>query len=179
MRLVVAWITVGLAALAASAACAPAVLAQYPALDPARGVVTMAPLLERATPAVVTISVRSRAPGDQNPLLRDPFFRRFFDLPESPPEREALAAGSGVIVDAKRGLVVTNNHVAANALSITITLKDRRSLQAELVGTDPATDVALLRVPAEGLSQLPYGDSDELRVGDIVLAIGNPFGLGQ
>src|SRR5215217_1407026 len=154
--------------------------AQYPALDPQRGVVTMAPLLERATPAVVNISVASRVAAEENPLLRDPFFRRFFDLPDQAPrEREALAAGSGVIVDARRGLVVTNNHVARGADRITVTLKDRRELRAELVGADPATDIALLRVEARGLAELPFGNSDTLQVGDIVLAIGNPFGLGQ
>src|SRR5215212_4209794 len=153
--------------------------AQYPALDPARGVMTMAPLLERATPAVVNISLLSRAPTTENPLFRDPFFRRFFDLPDEPPPRQALAAGSGVIVDARQGLVITNYHVAENARRITVTLKDRRELQAELVGRDPGTDLALLRVRSQNLTELPFGDSDQLKVGDLVLAIGNPFGLGQ
>jgi serine protease DegQ len=172
-------IAVAMAAAAATGVIPP-VRAQYPALDPIRGVATMAPLLERATPAVVNISVASRVAAAENPLLRDPFFGRFFDLPDRPlPEREALAAGSGVIVDARRGLVVTNNHVARGADRITVTLKDRRELQAELVGADPATDIALLRVEARGLAELPFGDSDTLQVGDLVLAIGNPFGLGQ
>jgi S1-C subfamily serine protease len=96
--------------------------AQYPALDRARGVMTMAPLLERTTPAVVNVSVVSRVAVAQNPLLADPFFRRFFDAPEQPREREAISAGSGVIVDARRGLVLTNHHVAANADRITVTL---------------------------------------------------------
>ena len=171
---------VAVAMAAAAAGATPSARAQYPALDPTRGVVTTAPLLERATPAVVNISVASRVAAAENPLLRDPFFRRFLDLPDRPPpEREALAAGSGVIVDARRGLVVTNNHVARGADRITVTLKDRRELRAELVGADPATDIALLRVEARGLAELPFGDSDELEVGDLVLAIGNPFGLGQ
>src|SRR3954453_21443970 len=153
--------------------------AQYPALDPERGVMTMAPLLDRATPAVVNISVVSGGPTTDNPLFRDPFFRRFFDLPDEPPPRQALAAGSGVIVDARQGLVITNYHVAENARRITVTLKDRRELKAELVGRDPGTDLALLRVRSQNLTELPFGDSDELRVGDLVLAIGNPFGLGQ
>jgi S1-C subfamily serine protease len=115
---------------------------------------------------VVNISVASRVAAAENPLLRDPFFRRFLDLPDRPPpEREALAAGSGVIVDARRGLVVTNNHVARGADRITVTLKDRRELRAELVGADPATDIALLRVEARGLAELPFGDSDEPRGG--------------
>src|SRR3954452_8990394 len=153
--------------------------AQYPALDPERGVMTMAPLLERATPAVVNISVVSGVPTTENPLFRDPFFRPFFDLPDEPPPRQALAAGSGVIVDARQGLVITNYHVAENARRITVTLKDRRELQAELVGRDPGTDLALLRVRSQNLTELPFGDSDQLKVGDLVLAIGNPFGLGQ
>jgi serine protease DegQ len=164
--------------LALLAGAAPA-LAQYPAIDPARGVVTMAPLLERVTPAVVSVSVSSRVPAEENPLFRDPFFRRFFDLPERPAEREVLAAGSGVIVDARQGLVITNNHVVQNAQHVTVTLKDQRELEAEIVGSDPGTDIALLRVRADGLAQLAFGDSDRLEVGDLVLAIGNPFGLGQ
>jgi Do/DeqQ family serine protease len=164
--------------LLGAAGAGPA-LAQYPALDPARGVMTMAPLLDRATPAVVNISVASRVPTSENPLFRDPFFRRFFDLPDEPPAREALAAGSGVIVDARQGLVVTNYHVAQNAERITVTLKDRRELTAELVGGDPGTDLALLRIRAQNLTELSFGNSDTLKVGDLVLAIGNPFGLGQ
>src|SRR3712207_1912064 len=165
--------------LAAAVLPSPAARAQYPALDPERGVVTMAPLLERVTPAVVNVSVASRVAAE-NPLLRDPFFRGFFDVPERAlREREAVAAGSGVIVDARRGLVVTNNHVVRGADRVTVTLKDRRELAAELVGADPATDIALPRVEAGGLAELPFGDSDGLKVGDVVLAIGNPFGLGQ
>ena len=156
--------------------------ARYPVVDPRRGVTTMAPLLERATPAVVNISVESRgAATADNPLMRDPFFRRFFNMPEDGPraERDTLAAGSGVIVDARQGLVVTNHHVVDRAKRIAVTLKDGRELEARLVGSDPATEIALLRVPADDLAELPYGDSAELQVGDIVLAIGNPFGLGQ
>ena len=152
--------------------------AAYPFLDPERGVITLGPLLEATTPAVVNISVVSRVKVD-NPLYRDPFFRRFFDLPDSPPEREALSAGSGVIIDAKRGLVVTNYHVAAGASRITVTLKDQRELEAVRIGGDAATDVALLRLRASGLAALRFGDSDRAEVGDLVLAIGNPFGLGQ
>jgi serine protease DegQ len=125
-------------AFAASLAALSPAWARYPALDPARGVMTMAPLLERATPAVVNISVVSGVPTTDNPLFRDPFFRRFFDLPDEPPPRQALAAGSGVIVDARQGLVITNYHVAENARRITVTLKDRRELKAELVGRDLA-----------------------------------------
>lgn len=160
-------------------AWSPAARAQYPALDPRRGVMTMAPLLERTTPAVVNVSVASRVPVAENPLFADPFFRRFFDLPEQPREREAISAGSGVIVDAGRGHILTNHHVVANAERITVTLKDRRQFDARLVGSDPATDIALLRIRADDLTALPFGDSDRLEVGDLVVAIGNPFGLGQ
>jgi Do/DeqQ family serine protease len=153
--------------------------AQYPMLDPQRGVMTMAPLLERTTPAVVNVSVVSRVPVAENPLFADPFFRRFFDLPEQPREREAISAGSGVIVDARNGYVLTNHHVVQNADRITLTLKDQREFDATLVGSDPATDMALLRIPPERLGELSFGDSSRLEVGDLVIAIGNPFGLGQ
>ena len=168
----------GVMLVAAGLAAVPG-QAQQLSLDPERGVITMAPLLERTTPAVVNISVQSRAAVAENPLFRDPFFRRFFDLPEQPQARRAISAGSGVIVDARRGYVLTNHHVVRSAERITVTLKDRREFQAELVGSDPATDVALLRIPGEALTALPFGDSEQLKVGDLVIAIGNPFGLGQ
>ncbi len=153
--------------------------AQLSLLDEKRGVLTLAPVLERTTPAVVNIAVRSMRPAQTNPLLRDPFFRRFFGLPDVEPRREVVSAGSGVIVDAEEGYVLTNNHVVQGAEEITVTLKDKRRFKAELIGRDPATDIALLRIPAERLTALPFGDSDRLQVGDVVLAIGNPFGLGQ
>ena len=138
---------------------------------------SLAPMLEGAVPAVVNIAVLSRSPFEDNPLFQDPFFRHFFDLPEEP--QPQLSAGSGVIVDAERGYVLTNNHVVANALEIAVTLADGRRLAAELVGGDPGTDIALLRIPAQNLKALEFGDSDTLRVGDYVVAIGNPFGIGQ
>ncbi len=148
-------------------------------LDPERGVLTLAPALEKARGAVVNIAVRSLRPAELNPLFRDPFFRRFFGLPDIVPKREVLSAGSGVIIDAGKGYVVTNNHVVEGAEQIVVTLRDRRSFEARIVGTDPATDIAVLQIPAERLEELPLADSDRLRVGDVVLAIGNPFGLGQ
>jgi serine protease DegQ len=144
-----------------------------------RGLPTLAPLMEQVTPAVVNIAVRSVVQVPDNPLLRDPFFRRFFDLPERLPPRERISAGSGVIVDSANGYVLTNNHVIDRADEIVVRLKDRREYRAELVGRDPATDIAMLRIDAEGLTEIPLGDSDRLRVGDYVIAIGNPFGLGQ
>ena len=142
------------------------------------GVPSLAPMLTQVTPAVVNISVTARDPAESNPLLRDPFFRRFFNIPDGQAKPQQ-SAGSGVIVDAARGLVITNHHVIKDAQEVIVTLKDRRELKATLVGTDPGTDIALLRVPAQGLAALKFGDSDALNVGDFVVAIGNPFGLGQ
>jgi serine protease DegQ len=150
-----------------------------PMVDPARGVLTMAPLVAGVTPGVVNVAVRSRVERAPNPLFDDPFFRRFFDLPAVPREREVLSAGSGVIVDAARGYILTNGHVVANPAEIQVTLKDRRTYPARLVGSDPATDVALLQIGVRDLTAVPFGDSDRLEVGDVVIAIGNPFGLGQ
>jgi serine protease Do/serine protease DegQ len=153
----------------------------YPALpfsDTKNGVPTLAPVLQDVTPAVVNISVVTPSAIEENPLFRDPFFRRFFNLPEQEarPER---SVGSGVIMDAGKGYVVTNYHVIKDAQQVVVTLKDRRQFQAKLVGTDPGTDLALLKIDAKNLKALRLGDSDLLNVGDFVIAIGNPFGLGQ
>jgi len=141
---------------------------------------TLAPLVSRVAPAVANIATLGTARLAPNPLLEDPFFRRFFNLPE---EGEQIvptkAAGSGVVVDARNGYVLTNDHVIENADEIFVTLADRRQLSAKLIGSDPETDVALLKIDAEGLTALEIGDSDSLAVGDYVVAIGNPFGLGQ
>jgi serine protease Do/serine protease DegQ len=146
-----------------------------------QGLPSLAPMLENVTPAVVNIATEGRVQLKQNPLFSDPFFRRFFNIPnqQQPLERKTQSLGSGVIVDAKRGLVLTNNHVIANAVEITVTLRDGRQLKAELIGTDPETDVAVIKVPSENLTDIKPTDSDALRVGDFVVAIGNPFGLGQ
>ncbi|WP_411032780.1 DegQ family serine endoprotease [Shinella sp. BYT-45] len=140
---------------------------------------SLADVLEDITPAVVNIAVTSRAPAETNPLLNDPYFRRFFDLPQTPQQRPRMSAGSGVIVDAARGYILTNHHVVDGASEIAVTLKDRRRFTAELVGSDKATDIALLRIDAANLTALELGDPGALRVGDSVVAIGNPFGLGQ
>jgi len=139
---------------------------------------TLAPLVNTVTPAVVNISVLTRAPIEENPLFRDPFFRRFLDLPDTP-SRPQLSVGSGVIVDAAQGYVLTNNHVIQNAQQILVTLKDRRSFEAKLVGADPGTDIAVLKIEPKNLTALKLGNSDVMSVGDYVVAIGNPFGLGQ
>jgi Do/DeqQ family serine protease len=141
---------------------------------------SLAPMLARITPGVVGVSVRGRV-REENPLLQDPFFRRFFNLPQrqQQEERETQATGSGVIVDAAQGYVLTNGHVVENATRIEITTKENRRFTARLIGKDSDTDIALLQIPAQNLTALPIGDSDRLQVGDFVLAIGNPFGLGQ
>jgi Do/DeqQ family serine protease len=131
-------------------------------------------MLEKVMPAVVNISSAQTQVSD-NPLLNDPFFRRFFNIPD----RKTQSRGSGVVVDATQGYVITNNHVIDNATEITVTLQDGHDLQAKVIGTDPETDVTLLKIPADNLTALPLANSDLLRVGDFVVAIGNPFGLGQ
>jgi serine protease DegQ len=135
---------------------------------------SLAPMLEKVLPAVVGISSTSTR---VNPLLNDPFFRHFFNLPEQKPEKQSR--GSGVVINARRGYVVTNHHVIDKADEIFITLRDGRQFSASVIGADPETDVALLKAPAESLTALPFANSDKLRVGDFVVAIGNPFGLGQ
>ena len=136
-------------------------------------------MLERIVPAVVNISTVTRIEAADHPLLRDPFFRHFFDIPSERQRRESNSLGSGIIVDTKRGLVLSNHHVIAKADEIKVTLHDGRTLGATLIGSDPETDVAVLRIPAQDLTALPLADSDRLKVGDFVVAIGNPFGLRQ
>lgn len=140
---------------------------------------TLAPLLKEVTPAVVNISVTGRGSTQRNPLYDDPFFRRFFNLPDQGPVLPRQSVGSGVIVDARRGYVLTNHHVVANADEISVTLQDRRNVEAKLIGSDEGTDIALLKIDAERLTDIEFGDSTTLEVGDFVIAIGNPFGLGQ
>jgi serine protease DegQ len=146
---------------------------------------TLAPMLKRASPGVVNISVEGTVQVDQsgkgNPLFSDPFFKRFFNLPTNPkPLTEHVhAVGSGVIYDAPHGYILTNNHVIQEANKIQVTLSDGRELPATLVAGDEKTDVAVLKVPTENLTQLPLGQSKSLQVGDFVVAIGDPFGVGQ
>ncbi len=151
--------------------------AQVPGMAVRDGMPTLAPVLEKVTPAVVNIAVLQRSPEEDNPLLRDPFFRRFFGMPGDP--QPQIAAGSGVIVDARKGFVITNAHVVKDAREVAVTLKDNRRLPAKIVGVDPGTDIALLRIDARNLAEAKWGDSDALQVGDFVIAIGNPFGIGQ
>ena len=139
---------------------------------------SLAPVLEQVTPSVVNVYTRTRVQV-RSPLMEDPFFRRFFNLPNRSRERVSQSLGSGVIVDAKKGYVLTNHHVIRGADDISITLHDGRSFEAEVIGTDPDTDLAMVRIPAEGLQALQFADSKSLRVGDFVVAVGTPFGLGQ
>ncbi|HEX9802413.1 MAG TPA: DegQ family serine endoprotease [Gammaproteobacteria bacterium] len=140
---------------------------------------TLAPMLEKTVPGVVNVFTRTRVAVRQSPLLADPFFRRFFNIPEQPTERMEQSLGSGVVVDAKRGYILTNHHVIAGADEISVNLANGQTLDATLVGSDPETDIAVLQVKDGGLRALPMSDSDKTRVGDFVVAIGNPFGLGQ
>ncbi|HEY0963141.1 MAG TPA: DegQ family serine endoprotease [Pseudomonadales bacterium] len=140
-------------------------------------------MLQEVTPAVVNIAVTGSVEVQQNPLLNDPFFRRFFDIPENaqpmPRSRPTQSVGSGVIIDAEKGYVLTNHHVVSDADEISITLQDKRRIEAKLIGSDAGTDIALLQVEATNLKAIPLSDSDTLHVGDFVAAIGNPFGIGQ
>jgi serine protease Do/serine protease DegQ len=140
---------------------------------------SLAPMVKRVSPSVVNIATRGtikEKPGQRNPLLDDPFFRRFFDEPH---ERKFQSAGSGVIVDAKNGYIITNFHVVENASEITVTLLDDRSFSAKVVGSDQGADIAVLQVKQPNLVAISLGDSAKLDVGDYVVAIGNPFGLSH
>ena len=144
------------------------------------GLPSLAPLVEQTGPAVVNIRTRGTISQAPNPLMDDPFFRRFFGIPEGqqPMEREVSAAGSGVIVDAAKGYVLTNHHVVADSDEIKVFLNDDRVYDATIVGSDAGTDIAVIQLKdPKNLTAMRLGNSDRLRVGDYVVAIGNPFGL--
>jgi Do/DeqQ family serine protease len=141
---------------------------------------SFAPMLANAMPAVVGVAVRGEIESDEEHELRpDPFFHRFFGVPEGSQKQRFEAAGSGVIVDGREGWILTNNHLVENAQEMMVVLGDGTHLAAEPVGRDPESDIAVIRVRHAELPSLPLGDSDSLRVGDWVVAIGNPFGLTQ
>ncbi len=172
-----------LAALAAimtlTFACAPRTPhAALPVAVDGQALPSLAPMLERVVPAVVNINSKARV-RVRNPIMDDPLLREFFGMQNVPRERIAQSLGSGVIIDAGKGYVLTNNHVVEGADDISVTLHDGRTLAGKLVGTDPDTDVAVIQIPAQNLSALPVADSGQLRVGDFVVAVGNPFGVGQ
>ncbi|HEX7964200.1 MAG TPA: DegQ family serine endoprotease [Gammaproteobacteria bacterium] len=152
-----------------------------PAAVTGQAVPTLAPVIKRVGPAVVNVSTRGHVQVQQNnPFMNDPFFQQFFGgsgRGGAPVERKFQSLGSGVIVDAAKGYVLTNNHVVENADQITVTLYDNRSFKAKVVGKDPETDVAVLKIEPDNLTAISLGNSDALQVGDFVVAIGNPFGL--
>jgi serine protease Do/serine protease DegQ len=180
MRALSGWIAACAFAVAANLLCVGA----SAEVGPAAGgvpVPSLAPMLAQAMPGVVSISVSGRATSEQNPLFSSPILRHFLDFPEAlqPAQREFSAAGSGVIIDAEKGFILTNSHLLEGADEITVTLGNGQRLQAKHIGSDATTDVAVVQIHAAGLQSLPLGDSDRLQVGDYVVAIGNPFGLEQ
>ena len=146
---------------------------------------SLATMLKRVNPAVVNVSTYSEQKQLNNPLLNDPFFKKFFNIPddwefdEKPQLRRQRSAGSGVIVDAEDGIIMTNYHVIKDVNEVRISLIDGRSFKAAVIGSDPDLDIAILEVDSKGLTEIALSDSDSLEVGDYVVAIGNPFGLGQ
>jgi len=181
--MILRFFTAGLLAASLSASGAFAALPAPPlSATEAAPMPSLAPMVKRVSPAVVNIATRGtikEKPGQRNPLLDDPFFRRFFDVPPDakPRERQFQSAGSGVIVDAKNGYIITNHHVVENASEITVTLLDNRSFSAKVVGSDEGADIAVLQAKQPNLVAMALGDSSKLEVGDYVVAIGNPFGL--
>ncbi|MDH4022586.1 MAG: Do family serine endopeptidase [Gammaproteobacteria bacterium] len=156
--------------------------AQLPARVGGQDVPTLAPLVKQVEPAVVSIATKGTISAPANPLMEDPFFRRFFGFPDQQQQqrrqRQVQSAGSGVIVDAAKGYILTNHHVVENAEEIEVVLSDNRNLKAKVVGSDAGTDIAVLQVDnGKSLVQMKLGNSDQVEVGDFVLAIGNPFGL--
>lgn len=169
----------GIQAPAAASPAAAAVMPTAAALPASVGgqlLPSLAPMLQKVTPAVVSVHTKQTV-RIRNPFANDPFFRRMF--PNIPQERINESLGSGVIVDAKNGYVLTNHHVIEGADEVSVTLADGRTVKAEFLGSDPDTDVAVMRIPAQNLSAITLADSDALRVGDFVVAVGNPFGIGQ
>ena len=152
--------------------------AALPKNDAGEIITSLAPLVKKVAPAVVNIrvsqTIQTRSPYD------DEMFKRFFGTPNTPNnQREVQSAGSGVIVDADNGYILTNHHVVSGADKIQISLLNKTTLDAKIIGSDPATDIALLKVEADDLTDITIGDSDNVEVGDFVIAIGNPFGLGN
>ena len=148
--------------------------------DSAQGIPSLAPMLENVTPAVVNIYTINQVRQNNSSLFEDRFLKEFFNSPGSKANKKNRAGlGSGVIIDSSKGLIITNNHVIAKATDIKVKLMDGREFKAEIVGTDPATDIAIIKINAKKLKSLKIANSNDLRVGDFVVAIGNPFGIGQ
>jgi len=156
-----------------------ACLAAIPISMLGQGVPTLAPMLEEVVPTVVNIATEGFVEQSAHPFFSDPFFSQFLEMPQRRSRRKTQSLGSGVIVDAGNGLVLTNAHVIDNAQKITVNLLDGREFKAELVGSDPETDIAVIKIAPDDLIGINLAESNDLRVGDFVIAIGNPFGLGQ
>jgi serine protease DegQ len=153
-----------------------------PVIQQASGMPSLAPVLKKITPAVVSIAVKSRAAdgaGQQARKAREAKSEIRADLRSAAADPQTRAAGSGVIIDARQGLIVTNHHVIDRAEEIAVQLADGRELAGKLIGSDPDTDIAAIRVAPDGLTSIPAGNSDQVEVGDFVLTIGNPFLIGQ
>lgn len=140
---------------------------------------SLAPMLKETLPSVVNIATEGLAKVEKNPLMDDPFFRFFFDAPRQPRSRKTQSLGSGVIIDAQKGHIITNAHVIKSAHAINVTLNNGKTFKAELIGSDPESDVAVLKINANDLKAVKLSNSETTEVGDFVVAIGNPFGLGQ
>jgi serine protease DegQ len=145
---------------------------------------SLAPLVKAVAPAVVNVSVEAEIAVEDHPYYRDPDFRRFMrrhdmPIPRKGERQSRQSVGAGVIIDPAKGYVLTNGHVIEDSREITVSLKDRRSFPARLVGRDPRSDLALVQIPAVTVKPLVFADSDALEVGDFVVAFGNPFGIGQ
>ena len=170
--------TLIIAVLAATATSTS--IAAIPAYVDGEPMPSLAPMIEKIRPAVVNIATRGSVDVQNHPLLNDPLFRRFFKGFENLPQRKEIKSlGSGVIIDADAGYIVTNHHVIDGADEIAVTLHDGQQLVAKIVGSDSEADVAILKVEHDNLTHIPFADSSKLRVGDFTVAIGNPFGLGQ
>lgn len=192
LRFILSYILVGAAVAVAVVTFAPDLLQQRrPVVElrrapepsgaiPQNGPVSYAAAVAKAAPAVVNIFTSKHVASRPSPLLNDPLFRRFFgdSFPGLERDRVETSLGSGVIVS-PQGYVLTNNHVIDGADQIRVALADGRFADAQLVGADPDTDLAVLKVALQDLPVIGLGNSDALRVGDVVLAIGNPFGVGQ
>jgi serine protease Do/serine protease DegQ len=158
--------------------CFTSVFAELPKSMDGAPLPTLAPMLERTTPSVVNISTTGKVVV-RDPFFDDPFFRRFFDIPQQQRERRTTGLGSGVIIDAGNGYIITNSHVIDKAQDIVVTLEDGQRFDANVIGKDPGADIAVIQIDAPNLNEISLGNSDVLRQGDFVVAIGNPFGLGQ
>jgi serine protease Do/serine protease DegQ len=144
------------------------------------GLPSLAPMLENVTPAVVNIYTINEV-EEKNNQIDDLLYRKFFNIPgkQETRKRNRSGLGSGVIINKNKGYIITNNHVIAKAKDIKVKLQDGREFKATLVGSDPASDIAVIKIKAKKLKSLKFANSDKLRVGDFVVAIGNPFGIGQ